>query len=165
MGLIDIIKPLSSVLSSAVNKSQQHQEKKSWESLELNRGLLGEEQICYAWINYHAVWCYIFMSNCAQRNDEERNALVSCFIAGISSNLFLDFFDVIVVKWLVALAPEIWQNRPQWHSLKDECWKRTKDGTSPKLGLKAKSPRAQAQEPGSHTMSSLLDWFPSQNSQ
>ena len=30
-GSIDIIKPLSTVLSSAVNKSQLHQEKNSWE--------------------------------------------------------------------------------------------------------------------------------------
>ena len=31
MGLIDIIKPMSTVLSSAINKSLQHQEKNSWE--------------------------------------------------------------------------------------------------------------------------------------
>ena len=30
MGSIDIIKPLSTVLSSAINKYQQHQEKKNW---------------------------------------------------------------------------------------------------------------------------------------
>ena len=30
MGLIGIIKPLFTVLSSAVSKSQQHQEKNSW---------------------------------------------------------------------------------------------------------------------------------------
>ena len=47
MGLIDIIKPLSTVQSSAINKSQQHQEKNSWECQELNPGLLGEKQICY----------------------------------------------------------------------------------------------------------------------
>ena len=44
MSLIDIIKPLSTVLSSVVNKSQQHQEKIYWESRELNPGLLGEKQ-------------------------------------------------------------------------------------------------------------------------
>ena len=55
MGLIDIIKPLSTVLNSAVNKSQQHQEKNSWEHQELNLGLLGAKQehyplypLCYA---------------------------------------------------------------------------------------------------------------------
>ena len=44
MGLICIIKPLSTVLSSAVNKSQQHQEKKSWERQELNPGSLGAKR-------------------------------------------------------------------------------------------------------------------------
>ena len=47
MGLIDIFKPLSTVLNSAVNKSQQHQEKNSWEHQESNLGLLGEKQVCY----------------------------------------------------------------------------------------------------------------------
>ena len=48
MGSIDIIKPLSTVLGSAVNKSQQHQDKNSGECLELNPGLLGEKQVvCY----------------------------------------------------------------------------------------------------------------------
>ena len=45
MGSIDIIKPLSTVLSSAINKSQQHQEKNSWEDQESNPGLLGEKQV------------------------------------------------------------------------------------------------------------------------
>ena len=47
MGSIDIIKPLPTVLSSGVNKSQQHQEKKSWERRESNLGPLGEKQECY----------------------------------------------------------------------------------------------------------------------
>ena len=47
MGSIDILKSLSTVLSSAVNKSQQHQEKNSWEWQELNSGLRGEGQVCY----------------------------------------------------------------------------------------------------------------------
>ena len=47
MGLIDIIKPPSTVLNSAVNKSKQHQEKNAWERRELNPGLLGENQVCY----------------------------------------------------------------------------------------------------------------------
>ena len=52
MGLIDIIKPLSIVLSSAVEKFLQHTEKNSWECQELNLGLLGEKQerilpLCY----------------------------------------------------------------------------------------------------------------------
>ena len=38
---MDIIKPLSTVLSSAINKSQQHQVKNSWELQELNLGLQG----------------------------------------------------------------------------------------------------------------------------
>ena len=47
MGLIDINKPLSAVLSSAIDKNQQHQEKNSWEHRELNQGLLGEKQVCF----------------------------------------------------------------------------------------------------------------------
>ena len=38
MGLIDIVKPLSAVLGSPVDKSQLHQEKNSWECRELNPG-------------------------------------------------------------------------------------------------------------------------------
>ena len=41
------IKPLSTILSSAVDKSQQHQEKNSWQCRESNPGLLGEKQVCY----------------------------------------------------------------------------------------------------------------------
>ena len=44
---IDIIKPLSNVLRSAVKKSQHYQEKNTWERQELNLRLLGEEQVCY----------------------------------------------------------------------------------------------------------------------
>ena len=47
MGSIDIIKHLSTVLSSDVNKSQQHLVKNSWECRESNPGLLGEKQSCY----------------------------------------------------------------------------------------------------------------------
>ena len=47
MGSIDIIKPLSTVLSSAVNKSREHQEKNSWERWESNPGLMGEKQVWY----------------------------------------------------------------------------------------------------------------------
>ena len=46
MGSIDIIKPLSTVLSSADNKSQQYQEKNSWECYETNPGLAGVKQVC-----------------------------------------------------------------------------------------------------------------------
>ena len=45
MGSIDIFKPLSIVLSSAVKS--QHQEKNSWECQELSSGLLGEKQVRY----------------------------------------------------------------------------------------------------------------------
>ena len=38
MGLIDTIKPQSSVIRSAVNKFWQQQEKSSWEPQELNPG-------------------------------------------------------------------------------------------------------------------------------
>ena len=52
MGLIDIFKPLSIVLCSAVNKSQPHQVKNSGERQELNPGLLGAKRerfpLCYA---------------------------------------------------------------------------------------------------------------------
>ena len=47
MGTIDIVRPLSTDLSVAVNKSQQHREKNSWERRESNPGLLGEKQVCY----------------------------------------------------------------------------------------------------------------------
>ena len=47
MGSIDIIKALSTVLSCAVNMSQQHREKISCECRESNLGLLGEKQVCY----------------------------------------------------------------------------------------------------------------------
>ena len=47
MGLIGIFKPLSTVLSSAINESQQHQEENSWELRETNQGLLGEKQVCH----------------------------------------------------------------------------------------------------------------------
>ena len=51
MSSIDIIKPLSTVLSSVIDKSQQHQEKNSQESQELNPGPLGAKQehhpLCY----------------------------------------------------------------------------------------------------------------------
>ena len=47
MGSIDIIKHLSTLLSCAVNKSQQHQEKNSWECWGSNPGLLGEKQEFY----------------------------------------------------------------------------------------------------------------------
>ena len=51
MGSIDIIKPLSAVLSSAVNKSQQLQDKNSWEHLDLTRAAgweAGMLPLCYA---------------------------------------------------------------------------------------------------------------------
>ena len=50
MGSIDIIKPMSTVLSSAVNKSQQHQDKNSLERRELNLGPLGEKQECHPFV-------------------------------------------------------------------------------------------------------------------
>ena len=46
MGLIDIIKPMSTVLSSVVNKSPQDQEKNSNEHQESNPGQQGEKQVC-----------------------------------------------------------------------------------------------------------------------
>ena len=49
MGSIDIIIPRSIVLGSAINKSQQHQEKNYWECRESNPGLLGEKQFCVIW--------------------------------------------------------------------------------------------------------------------
>ena len=42
MGSIDIIKHLSTILSRVVSKSQQHQDKNSWESRESNLGQLVE---------------------------------------------------------------------------------------------------------------------------
>ena len=48
MDSIDIIKLLSTVLSSADNKSQQNQDKNNRECPESNPGLVGEKQVCYA---------------------------------------------------------------------------------------------------------------------
>ena len=39
------MKPLPTVLSSAINKSQHHQEKNSWQCRELNPGLMAEKQV------------------------------------------------------------------------------------------------------------------------
>ena len=47
MGSIDIIKLLSTVLSSAINKNQQYKAKKCWQCQESNPGLPGEKQVCY----------------------------------------------------------------------------------------------------------------------
>ena len=47
MGLIGIIKHLSTALSSTINKAQQHQEKNYLEHRKLNSGLLGEKQVFY----------------------------------------------------------------------------------------------------------------------
>ena len=46
MGLIGIIKPLTTVLSIAILKSKQHHEKNSLESQESNPRLLGQKQGC-----------------------------------------------------------------------------------------------------------------------
>ena len=49
MGFIDITKPLSTFLSSAFNKSQEHQEKNSWERKESNSELLASIlPLCFA---------------------------------------------------------------------------------------------------------------------
>ena len=47
MGSIDIIEPLSTVLSSAANNSQQDQKKNSWKRQESNPGPLGEKRERY----------------------------------------------------------------------------------------------------------------------
>ena len=47
MGSIDIIKPLSIGLSSAINKYQHHQEKNSLERRKWNLGPLGEKREWY----------------------------------------------------------------------------------------------------------------------
>ena len=47
MGLIDIVKPLCIVLSSAINKSQQHETNNSWKCRELNLWLVGEKRLSY----------------------------------------------------------------------------------------------------------------------
>ena len=47
MGLTVFIKPLSTVLSSAVYKFQHREGKNYWECRESNLGLLGEKLVCY----------------------------------------------------------------------------------------------------------------------
>ena len=53
MGPIDIIKPLSTVLGSAVKKSQEHQEKNSWGMPRIESGAAGCNSgmlpLCYFW--------------------------------------------------------------------------------------------------------------------
>ena len=62
MGSIDVTKPLSTVLSSAVNKSHQHQEKNSWGCRESNPELVGERQICYLCAKHppRRQYCFFF---------------------------------------------------------------------------------------------------------
>ena len=55
MGSIDIIKPLSTVLISAINKSRQYKAKNSWECREWNLGLLGEKQVWYLCAMQHVI--------------------------------------------------------------------------------------------------------------
>ena len=47
--IIDIIKPLSNVISNAINKSPNIKRKINgpWECGDLSPGLLGERQVCY----------------------------------------------------------------------------------------------------------------------
>ena len=65
MGSIDIVKPLSSVLGSAVNKSRHNQEKNYLTHRESNPDLLGEKMscLCYAALLTHTSLVHIFM-NC-----------------------------------------------------------------------------------------------------
>ena len=56
MGSVDIFKPLSTIVRSAVNKSQQHQEKKSCECRETNPWPLGAKQECYLCAKQHSPW-------------------------------------------------------------------------------------------------------------
>ena len=63
MGTIGIIKPLSTVLSSAVNKSQQHKRTNSWEHRESSPVLLDLKRDHYQ-LCYSAPFFYMFaMSN------------------------------------------------------------------------------------------------------
>ena len=61
-----IIKLLSAVLNSAVNKSQQHQEKNSWERRDLNFGPLGENQECYLCVASPQPNLILWMSLCQE---------------------------------------------------------------------------------------------------
>ena len=63
MGSIDIIKPLSTVIISAINKSHQHQEKNYWEGWESNPGLLGKKQVCYLCALFHGLFSQTFPLN------------------------------------------------------------------------------------------------------
>ena len=62
MGSIDIFKHLSILLGSAVNKSQQNQEKNYWECQESNLEPLGAKQecnpLCYA---SFLILCFVFL--------------------------------------------------------------------------------------------------------
>ena len=72
MDWIDIIKPLSTVLSSSINKSQQHQEKNCWECRELNPGLLGEKQVCYLRAMHPSLISFVCDQSAEPRNQPTR---------------------------------------------------------------------------------------------
>ena len=77
MGSIDIIKPLSPFRRSAVNKSEQYQEKNYWERQESNLELLGEKPVCYLCAMKppdHGLNCKAVISDTKDRwNNRNRN--------------------------------------------------------------------------------------------
>ena len=62
MGFIGFIKSLSNVLSSDVDKPQEHQEKDFWKCQESNPGLLGEKQLCF--LSYAAPYFILIVKTC-----------------------------------------------------------------------------------------------------
>ena len=82
MGTIGIIKPLSTVLSSAVNKSQQHKRTNSWEHRESSPVLLDLKRDHYQ-LCYSAPFFYMFaMSN--ELIEKVRNFVQINFLTGVS---------------------------------------------------------------------------------
>ena len=86
MGSIDIIKPLSTVLSNAINESQQHYEKNSWEHQESNPGLLDEKQKCYL-----CAKCLILCVDCCHQPGK-------CFCSDIIVFMEAELF-VSLTRW------------------------------------------------------------------
>ena len=102
MGSIDMINPLSTFLSSAVNKSQQHQDKNSLErnilenAEESNPGPLGGKQDCYP-------MCYA-APNCFAALLWHTELLIPVFVPSLFG-LSIGFSLLITVRDLLSQTP------------------------------------------------------------
>ena len=124
MGLIDIIKPMYTVTSIAINKSQQHQDKNSWEYRESNSGQLSEKQICYLFSTQPPVCLvvinitYFFQkSRSTNRNFTKSHSTNNRFVTSYLkvSHSTSDQFDMPHLQQIILLTKS--------HStIKKTCW-------------------------------------------